>query len=191
MQNLSRGARVLPVTTTITERATMNNQITVTGNLTADPEIKFFDSGAVKTGFSVAVSRQWTDTKGEKQEQTSFVEVSAWRYLAEDCARALSKGSRVTVTGRIEQQSWEDKTDGSKRSKIVIVADEVSVACSQIESYERRKRENAEGSSQGQNRQSSAPKASQGASRAPQTRVTSGARKPVTSREEILEEDPF
>ncbi|NBR35868.1 MAG: single-stranded DNA-binding protein [Chitinophagales bacterium] len=172
----------------------MNNNVTITGNLTADPEIKYFDSGAVKTTFSIAVTRTWKDNNGEKQEQTSFVDVHAWRYLAEDIARTLSKGSRVTVNGRIEQQSWEDKTDGSKRSKIVVVADDVSVAISQIESYERRKRaEGGEGQSQGQVRSQGAQKASGAASRSSGARVpaAAGARKPATSREELEADEPF
>jgi len=170
------------------------NNTTFTGNLTADPEIKYFDSGAVKTTFSVAVTRTWKDNNGEKQEQTSFIDVHAWRYLAEDIARVLTKGSRVTVSGRIEQQSWEDKTDGTKRSKIVVVADEVSVALSQVESYERRKRsEGGEGQSQGQVRSQGAPRASGATSRASQARVpaAAGARKPATSREELEEVEPF
>lgn len=172
----------------------MNNNITITGNLTADPEIKYFDSGTVKTTFSIAVNRVWKDTNGEKQEQTSYIDVHAWRYLAEDAARTIGKGSRVTVSGRIEQQSWDDKTDGSKRSKIVLVADEIAVAVSQIESYERRKRsEGGEGQSQGQVRSQGAPKASGAASRASQARVpaAAGARKPATSREELEADEPF
>lgn len=173
----------------------MNNNLTITGNLTADPELKYFDSGSVKTTFSVAVTRTWKDTAGEKQEQTSFIDVTTWRFLAEDVARVLQKGSRVTVSGRMEQQTWDDKTDGSKRNKIIIVADEVSVAVSQMESYERRKRDNAEGASQGQSKASNQPRASQGASRSTQTRVpaTAGAsRRPAVSREELEPMDePF
>ena len=70
----------------------MNNNLSVTGNLVADPEIKYFDSGTVKTTFSIAVTRNWTDANSEKQEQTSFFDVTAWRYAAEDAARTLLKG---------------------------------------------------------------------------------------------------
>ena len=173
----------------------MNNYSTVTGNLTADPELKYFDSGSVKTTFSVACTRTWKGADGEKQEQTSFIDVTAWRFLAEDAARALTKGSRVSVSGRIEQQSWDDKETGTKRSKIIIVADEIAVAISQIESYERRKRENAEGAPQGQTRTSNQSRASQGPSRSSQTRVPAAAtasRKPAVSREELEPSDePF
>lgn len=173
----------------------MDNNITLTGNLTADPEIKYFDSGSVKTQFSVAVNRKWTDAKGEKQEQTSFVEVTAWKYLAEDSARVLQKGSRVTVSGRIEQQTWDDKESGAKRSKIIIVADDIAVPLSQIEGYERRKRSpEGEGQQSGGSRSGTAQKGSNAARGASQARVpaTAGAsRRPATSREELVDDEPF
>lgn len=113
--------------------------ITITGNVTAPPELKFMDSGTPKVTFSVAVGHYWTDASGEKQEKTSFFDVVAWRYLAEDVARVLDKGVRVIVTGRLEQRSWEDKDTGAKRSKVEILADEVAVAAKSIESMERRR----------------------------------------------------
>lgn len=112
---------------------------TIVGNITADPELKFLNNGTPKTEFSVAVSHYWTDSSGEKQEKTSFFDVVAWRYLAEDAARVLEKGVRVIVTGRLEQRSWEDEKTGSKRSKVELIADEVAVASKSIESFNRRK----------------------------------------------------
>ena len=111
---------------------------TIVGNVTANPELKFLGNGAPKTEFSVAVSHYWTDASGEKQEKTSFFDVVAWRYLAEDVARVLEKGVRVVVTGRLEQRSWEDEKTGSKRSKVELIADEVAVASKSIESFQRR-----------------------------------------------------
>lgn len=173
----------------------MNNYSTMTGNLTADPDLKYFDSGSVKITFSIACTRTWKGADGEKQEQTSFIDVTAWRFLAEDVARVIQKGSRVTVSGRIEQQSWDDKESGTKRSKIIIVADEIAVSVSQIESYERRKRENVEGAPQVQTRTSNQSRASQGASRSTQARVPAAAtasRKPAVSRDELEPSDePF
>ena len=115
----------------------MSNTVTVTGNLTSDPEIKYFDSGTAKASFSIADNRTWTDN-GEKKEQVSFYDVDAWRFLAEDVARVLTKGVRVTITGRLEQQSWNDKTTGDKRSKVVIIADSIGLGLMSIESFERR-----------------------------------------------------
>jgi single-strand DNA-binding protein len=115
----------------------MSNTVTVTGNLTSDPEIKYFDSGTAKASFSIADNRTWTDN-GEKKEQVSFYDVDAWRFLAEDVARVLTKGVRVTITGRLEQQSWTDKTTGDKRSKVVIIADSIGLGLMSIESFQRR-----------------------------------------------------
>ena len=114
---------------------------TIVGNVTADPELKFLNNGTPKTEFSVAVSHYWTDASGEKQEKTSFFDVIAWRYLAEDVARVLAKGVRVVVTGRLEQRSWDDEKTGGKRSKVELIADEVAVASKSIESFERLRRE--------------------------------------------------
>lgn len=111
---------------------------TIVGNITADPELKFLANGTPKADFSVAVSHYWTDASGEKQEKTSFFDVVAWRYLAEDVARVLQKGVRVVVTGRLEQRSWDDEKTGGKRSKVELIADEVAVAAKSIESFDRR-----------------------------------------------------
>ena len=83
----------------------MSAEITVIGNLTADPEIRYFDSGTAKAEFSVAVNRVWNDANGEKKEQTSYYKVEAWKYLAEDVVRVLSKGVRVVIKGTMEQKS--------------------------------------------------------------------------------------
>jgi single-strand DNA-binding protein len=122
--------------------------ITIIGNVTALPELKFLDNGSPKVTFSVAVSHYWTDAAGEKQEKTSFFDVVAWRYLAEDVARVLDKGVRVIVTGRLEQRSWDDKDTGAKRSKVEILADEVAVAAKSIENMERRRGPGGSGNAQ-------------------------------------------
>jgi single-strand DNA-binding protein len=127
---------------------------TIVGNITADPELKFLNNGAPKAEFSVAVSHYWTDASGEKQEKTSFFDVVAWRYLAEDVARVLQKGVRVVVTGRLEQRSWEDDKTGSKRSKVELIADEVALACKSVESFNRRQ---ANGSGNATNQRSARP----------------------------------
>ena len=90
----------------------MSAEITVIGNLTADPEIRYFDSGTAKAEFSVAVNRVWNDANGEKKEQTSYYKVEAWKYLAEDSVRVLSKGVRVVIKGTMEQKTWDDKETG-------------------------------------------------------------------------------
>lgn len=128
---------------------------TLVGNVTADPELKFLGNGTPKAEFSVAVSHYWTDASGEKQEKTSFFDVVAWRYLADDVARVLQKGVRVIVTGRLEQRSWEDEKTGGKRSKVELIADEVAVASKSIESFNRRSGKGGDASSSGAKRSSS------------------------------------
>ena len=100
----------------------MSNFITVTGNLTRDPELKFMESGNAMARMSVAVTRKVKET-----EQTSFFDVIAWGKLAENVSTSVGKGSRVTVSGRLEQRAWEDK-DGNKRSTVEIIADEIAAS---------------------------------------------------------------
>jgi single-strand DNA-binding protein len=99
----------------------IDNTVTIAGNLTRDPEIKFLKSGTAVTELSVAINRK--DKEGE--DHTSFVDVKAWQSLAENASESLTKGMRVVVSGRLEQETWEDK-EGNKRSKLVVVADEIS-----------------------------------------------------------------
>jgi single-strand DNA-binding protein len=103
----------------------MSNTITICGNLTREPEIRYTKEGQATTQLGVAVNRRWQDkTSGEWQEATSFFDVVCWRDLAENVALSLSKGMRVVVSGRIEQRSWETD-EGEHRSKVEIVADEI------------------------------------------------------------------
>ncbi|HVM41186.1 MAG TPA: single-stranded DNA-binding protein, partial [Acidimicrobiia bacterium] len=101
------------------------NSVTIVGNLTRDPELRFTPSGVAKAQMGVAVNRRWQNRQtNEWEEATSFFNVVAWRELAENVGESLTQGSRVIVTGRLEQRSWE--TDqGEKRSIIEIVADEI------------------------------------------------------------------
>lgn len=116
--------------------------LTISGNVTNDPELTYTNSGAARLAFGVAVNYGYTDANGEKQEKTSYFNVTAWRYLAENSARTLEKGIGVVVTGRLEQRSYEDK-EGVKRSVVDLIADEIGIATRSLESIERRaKQEN-------------------------------------------------
>jgi single-strand DNA-binding protein len=119
--------------------------VTVVGNITSDPELMFLPSGVAKCSFSVAVNHIWYDEAKEKQEKTSFINVIAWRYLAENLARSAEKGIGVMVLGRLEQRSWDDKETGQKRSTTEIVAEEIGILTRSIESIERRKSQGAGG----------------------------------------------
>ena len=102
------------------------NTVTILGNLTRDPELRFTPSGAAVVGFGIAVNRNIQNkTSGEWETQADFFNVTAWHKLAENCAESLSKGDRVLVTGRLSQESWEDKKDGTKRSTVKIIANTI------------------------------------------------------------------
>ena len=119
-----------------------DSTVTVVGNLTRDPEIRYTTGGAAKASFGMAVSRRWQNRQSQEwEEQTSFFNVVCWREMAENVTESLGKGSRVVVTGRLEQRSWETE-NGEKRSVVEIVADEVGPslrwATAQITRNERR-----------------------------------------------------
>jgi len=102
--------------------------VTVAGNLTRDPEIRYTREGQATTSLGVAVNRRWMNREtSEWEEATSFFDVVCWRELAENTALTLTKGARVVVTGRLEQRSWETE-DGDRRFKVEIVADEVGAS---------------------------------------------------------------
>lgn len=119
-----------------------DSSITIVGGLGRDPEIRYTAAGRAVATLGVAVSRRWMDRKSnEWQEQTSWFDVVVWGDMAENVSDTLSKGTRVIVTGRLEQRSWENE-QGEKRSKVEIVADEIGVslrwATAEVKRSERR-----------------------------------------------------
>jgi single-strand DNA-binding protein len=158
--------------------------VTIVGNLTADPELTFTTSGQGRLTFSVAQTHVWYDQAGEKQEKTSYFNITAWRYLAENSARTLEKGIGVIVYGRLEQRSYEDK-EGNKRSIVEVVAEEIAISTKSLETIERRQRsEGADG--QGGASRGSSPQ-QQRRTRPSTAKVGSGA--PLM--DEIEAEEPF
>ena len=111
---------------------------TLVGNLTADPELKFTTSGKSQLTFSVAVNDNYTNQAGEKVEKTSFFNIIAWGYLADNSVNVLEKGMGVVVVGTLDQRSWEDKESGAKRSVVEIKAMEIGVRTGSVESVKRR-----------------------------------------------------
>ncbi len=99
--------------------------ITVAGNLTADPEIRYTATGVPVAAFTVAASRRVYDsgTSQWRDGETLFLRCSAWRHLAEHIAESLAKGTRVVVTGRLRQRDYET-TDGQKRTVYEVDADD-------------------------------------------------------------------
>lgn len=119
-----------------------DNTVTLVGNITRDPELRFTPSGQAVATFGLAVNRRWQNRQtNEWEEQTSFFDVKCWAQMAENVSESVGRGSRVVVSGRLEQRSWE--TDqGDKRSKVEVVADEVAPslrwATAQVSRNERR-----------------------------------------------------
>ena len=100
-----------------------DNTVTIVGNITRDPELRFTAGGKGIASFGLAVNRRYQQN-GEWQEKVSFFNVTAWDQLGENAAASLTKGTRVIVTGRLEQREYETR-EGDKRSAIEIVADEL------------------------------------------------------------------
>jgi single-strand DNA-binding protein len=103
-----------------------DNTITIVGNITRDPELKFLNSGQAAVKLSVAVNRRWQNRQTQEwEERVSYFEVTGYGALAENAANSLAKGNRVIVSGRLEQRSWETE-NGDKRSVVEINADEIA-----------------------------------------------------------------
>jgi single-strand DNA-binding protein len=103
------------------------NTVTVVGNLTRDPELRYTPTGQAVVKFGIAVNRLYTNRTGDKVEQTDFFTVNAWRSLAENVFLSLKSGARVLVTGRIQSRTWETE-DGAKRTVVEIDAEEVAAS---------------------------------------------------------------
>ena len=100
-----------------------DNTVTLVGNLTRDPELRFTTGGRGVASFGLAVSRRYQQN-GEWQEQTSYFNIVAWGQMGENAAATLTKGMRVLVTGRLEQREYTTR-EGDKRTAIEINADEI------------------------------------------------------------------
>ncbi len=101
------------------------NRVLLIGNLTRDPELRYTPGGAAVCEFAIAINSQFTTKAGEKREEVTFVDITAWARQAEICAEYLKKGRPVFVEGRLRQDRWEDQKTGQKRSKITVTADRV------------------------------------------------------------------
>ena len=99
------------------------NSVTLVGNLTRDPELRYTTGGRGVASFGLAVNRRFQQN-GEWQEQTSFFNITAWAELGENAAASLQKGARVIVTGRLQQREYETR-EGEKRTIVEVIADEL------------------------------------------------------------------
>lgn len=120
------------------------NNVTLVGNTTRDPELRFTAKGQAVADFGMAVNRRWQNRQTQEwEEDTSFFDVTCWGEMAEHAAESLPKGARVIVTGRLEQDQWETD-EGEKRSKVKVIADEIGPslrwAIAQVVKAERQER---------------------------------------------------
>ena len=95
------------------------NRVVLGGNLTRDPEVRFTQAGVPVCSFAIAVNRVRS-----RNEEVDFFDVSAWRELGETIANYKKKGDPILIEGRLQYRTWEAQ-DGSKRSKVDVVADNV------------------------------------------------------------------
>ena len=100
------------------------NKVMVIGHLGRDPEMRFTPSGRPVTTFSLATSRSWKTSDGERRSETEWFNIVAWGSLAEICNQYLKKGQQVYVEGRLQNRRWEDD-EGNQRSTTEIVAREM------------------------------------------------------------------
>ena len=104
-----------------------DTHVTITGNLTDDPDLRYTPNGTEVANFRLAVTARVRDGEGWRDGETSFFRISVWRQLAEHVAESLTKGDRAIVIGRLKSRSWETP-EGDKRSVTEIEADEVGAS---------------------------------------------------------------
>ncbi|HEY4687973.1 MAG TPA: single-stranded DNA-binding protein [Anaerolineae bacterium] len=100
------------------------NKVMIIGRLGRDPEMRYTPSGRPVTSFSLAASRAWTTSDGDRHEETEWFNVVTWGNLAEICKQHLHKGQTVYVEGRLQTRGWEDH-EGKKHYRTEIVASEM------------------------------------------------------------------
>lgn len=99
------------------------NKVMLIGNLTRDPELRHTPKGTAVSELSLAINRVWNNDQGQKQEETTFVEVTLWGRQAELAQQYLTKGRPVYIEGRLQLDSWDDKETGKKRSKLRVIGE--------------------------------------------------------------------
>ena len=103
------------------------NKVILLGNLTRDPEVRYTPKGTAVTDLGLAVNRTYTADNGEKREEVTFVDVTFWGRTAEVAGEYLKKGRPVFVEGRLQLDSWDDKTSGQKRSKLKVIGENMQM----------------------------------------------------------------
>jgi len=103
------------------------NKVTLIGNLTRDPEIKYTPKGTAIADIGLAVNRNYTTDSGEKREEVTFIDVTLWGRVAEIVGEYCKKGRPLFVEGRLQLDTWDDKATGQKRSKLKVVGENIQL----------------------------------------------------------------
>jgi single-strand DNA-binding protein len=99
------------------------NEAILAGNITRDPEVRFTPTGVQVVDASIALNHSWRGEDGTKREEVSYIDLVFWNKLAEVAGNYLKKGSQVLVSGRLKQETWDDRQTGQKRSKIKVIVE--------------------------------------------------------------------
>jgi single-strand DNA-binding protein len=103
------------------------NQVTLLGNITRDIELRFTPQGTAIADVGLAINRQWKDGNGNKQGETTFVDVTLWSKTAEVAADYCHKGDPLLVSGRLHLDTWDDRQTGQKRSKLKVIGEQIQL----------------------------------------------------------------
>jgi len=99
------------------------NKVTLIGNLTRDPELRYTPQGTAVCTFGLATNRQWVTEAGEKKEDAEFHRLVSWNKLAEICSQLLTKGRKVYVEGRLQTRSWTGQDGAQRTSTEIVISD--------------------------------------------------------------------
>ena len=103
------------------------NKVLLIGNLTREPEVRYTPKGTAVADIGLAVNRISTTDSGERREEVTFLDVTLWGRQAEIAGEYLKKGRPVFIEGRLQMDTWDDKTTGQKRSKIKVVCENLQL----------------------------------------------------------------
>lgn len=101
------------------------NKVMLIGNLTRDPETRYTPKGTAVGDIALAINRVWMNEQNQKQEETTFVDITLWGRQAELVQQYVQKGHSLYVEGRLQMDTWDDKATGQKRSKLKVVAESI------------------------------------------------------------------
>lgn len=110
------------------------NKVQLIGNLTREVEVKYTPKGTAIADISIAVNRKWKDQDNQMKEETTFVDLSAFGKTAELAGQYLAKGSSCYFEGRLNLETWEDKTTQQKRTKMKVIIENMQFLGSKKES---------------------------------------------------------